>query len=365
MDATDFQAAGLYDPAAPGAADRLAFLRWLAARGVTIEQMVRADRAHELISLAGDLTLRPGPRLTLLEVARRSGVAPARIEALRLAYGLPPDGADTPAFTDAEAEVFAAAAVGTELFGEPAMLRMARVVGSSLARIAEAAVATYRARLEGPLRESGGSELAFAQAALRAAESTGAVQAMLDGLLRVHLETAIRRFRSARLPESADTARFSVGFVDLVGFTTLARRMTIRELAAVVDRFEEATHDVATARRGRVVKLIGDEVMFVAPDAAAACDIALALVEQFAGDAQVTPRGGLAAGELLVRGGDYYGPVVNLAARLAGIAVPREILVDTEVADGAAGAPFRFEPAGRRMLRGFDEPVRLLSVTRA
>jgi adenylate cyclase len=113
------------------------------------------------------------------------------------------------------------------------------------------------------------------------------------------------------------------------------------------------------------VKLVGDEAMFVAPDAVAGCDIALAMVEQFRGDPVVTPRGGLGTGELLTRGGDYYGPTVNLAARLVDVAVPGELLVTADVAAEAAGGALRFEPAGRRLLKGFDEPVTTLSVERA
>jgi adenylate cyclase len=113
------------------------------------------------------------------------------------------------------------------------------------------------------------------------------------------------------------------------------------------------------------VKLIGDEVMFVARDAAAACDTALALFEHFASDTSVTPRGALATGELATSGGDYYGPIVNLAARVAQLAVPHELLVTPEVVAHAPAPGLRFEPAGKRMLKGFDEPVALLTVERA
>jgi len=112
------------------------------------------------------------------------------------------------------------------------------------------------------------------------------------------------------------------------------------------------------------VKLIGDEVMFVVRDPAAACEVALTLVDRFANDPAVTPRGGLAWGDILYRGGDYYGPTVNLAARVAQIAVPGELLVTTDVAAHADGDAVHFEPAGKRMLKGFDEPVPLLAVTR-
>jgi adenylate cyclase len=141
--------------------------------------------------------------------------------------------------------------------------------------------------------------------------------------------------------------------------------MTSRELGEIIDRFEESAHDIVTARDGRLVKLIGDEVMFVSVDASAACDTALTLLERFAGDPTIAPRGALASGQLLYRGGDYYGPIVNLAARLADLAVPHELLVTREVAAQVAGETLRFEPAGKRMLKGFDEPAVVLTVGRA
>ena len=60
MTPAGFEAAGLYDPAAPAAADRLALLQWLAAQGATLAQMVEAHRHGSLTGLAGDLMLRPG-----------------------------------------------------------------------------------------------------------------------------------------------------------------------------------------------------------------------------------------------------------------------------------------------------------------
>ena len=118
------------------------------------------------------------------------------------------------------------------------------------------------------------------------------VPAILQSVFRSHLEESIRRFRLAREGRSIDTFRLAVGFVDLVGFTSISRRMEPRELTDTMERFESTAHEVATANCGHVVKLIGDEVMFVAIDVAAACEIALTHVERFANDPAVTPRGG-------------------------------------------------------------------------
>jgi adenylate cyclase len=363
MTVDDFAAAGLYDSGAPNAAERLELLEWLAACGATLDQMVEAHRESRLLQLAGRLASRPGPYLTNREVAERLGMSTEQVDAFRLAFGLPPITPDTPSFSETEARLFGQFAVGVELFGERAMRRLATVIGSSLARIGEAMVSTNRESRLSALARAGSSELTYAQAALRALQTANAPTAMMQGLLPIHLELAGDRLRRGRQSTTAETTRAAIGFVDLVGFTSLSRRLSPAELGAVVERFEEVSHEVTTARHGRVVKFIGDEVMFVTSEPARACDIALTLIEQFAGDHAVTPRGAVAAGDLLDRGGDYYGPIVNLAARLAELAVPREVLVSREVAE-RAGTGLRFEPAGRRLLRGFDEPVSILSVAR-
>ena len=360
MTPAGFEAAGLYDPAAPAAADRLALLQWLAAQGATLAQMVEAHRHGSLTGLAGDLMLRPGERLTLAEVAAAAGMSPARIESIRLAAGFPPVDPDEKLFSREDADTFASFVTGDAFFGEPAMLHFIRVVGSSLARIAEAALALFLANVERPIVERHAGELALAQANLQAIRSLDTIPNGVRSMFRSHMETAIRRFRAAR-PErvTLDTVRVTIGFVDLVGYTRLTQQLDVRALGALVQRFEALASDAVAARDGRVVKLIGDAVMFVAVDAGAACDIALTLVERFADDPSVTPRGGLASGTVLLRGGDYYGPVVNLASRIAELAVPREILVTAEVVERAGTGRFHFEPAGRRILKGFDAPVGL------
>ena len=364
MDEAEFEAAGLYDPKAPNAAERLEALRWLAAQGATIEQMMDARRRGVQLGAAGDRALRPTPTLTAEDVAARIGVAAEQVRAITLAAGLRPGSADERMFTETEAETFRALIAGAAFLGPAATKRLARIAGSCMAQIAEAVLALYLVAAEAPLRAANASELTFAQANLRAIRSLDALDFVLPVLFRAHLATAIRRQRSAQPEQSVDTLDLTVGFVDLVSFTTLSGRMSNRELDEVIDRFEESAHDVVAACDGRLVKLIGDEMMFVCVDASAACDIALTIIERFEGDQAVRPRGALASGELLFRSGDYYGPIVNLAARLADLAVPHEILVTPEVAERAAAPELRFAPAGRRMLKGFDEPAAVLTVER-
>src|SRR5262249_2332868 len=212
---------------------------------------------------------------------------------IRVAAGLPPADPDEPRFSPEDARGFATFAAGAQLFGEQPVSRFVRVMGSSLARVAEAALSLFRVHLQAPFVAAGGSELALAQANLGATEMLSSLPPSLTGLLRGHLETPVRRPH-----RTAPTGPFPGRFGRLVGFPPLSSQLSASELAALVERFEDTAHDVVTARDGRVVKLIGDEVMFVVVDPSAACDIALTLVERLCCDSTAIPRGGIAYGEM-------------------------------------------------------------------
>lgn len=368
MSASDYQAAGLYDPDAENAADRLALLDWLAGRGFTLDEMKAAHAAHRLTAMAGDGVIRPGELFSLEEVAERADVSVEEIERIRRAVGLPAVTTDEAVFSIADAEAFKGFQFATQVMGEGPVLEFTRVLGSSLARVAESAVWLFLENVEAPLVGSQAGQLALAKANLEATELLVSVPRAMDPIFRFHIQEAIRRSRQARVGVSSyDSAHLAVGFIDLVGYTPVAQQLTARELTQLVAQFEGLAHDVITANDGRLVKLIGDEVMFVAVDPVAACQIAATLMARYLSDTEVTPRGGLAVGELLTRGGDYYGPVVNVASRIADLAVPNELLVTNELRDEVSRTSdaFQFDAAGRRMLKGFDEPVELFSLSRA
>jgi adenylate cyclase len=123
----------------------------------------------------------------------------------------------------------------------------------------------------------------------------------------------------------------AVGFADMVGFTLLSQHLSDPELAAVVRRFEELSHDIVTGLGGRVVKMIGDEVMFVVESVADAARIGLDLADAYADDELLSDvRVGLALGPVLLREGDYFGTTVNLAHRIVNIGNPGTVLVSNE-----------------------------------
>jgi class 3 adenylate cyclase len=144
----------------------------------------------------------------------------------------------------------------------------------------------------------------------------------LAPVFRHHLRQAIARQRVTQTGVTRrELARLTIGFLDLVGSTSLQSQLDPAEPAAQVTRFETRAFDVTSAGGGRLVKFIGNEIMVAALDLIAGCRIVPDLVEAFTDDGTQT-RGGLVFGEVLFRHGDYYGPVVNLAARLVDAAIP-------------------------------------------
>ena len=126
----------------------------------------------------------------------------------------------------------------------------------------------------------------------------------------------------------------AVGFADLVSYTSLSRRLNERTLAKLVQRFEAKCAEIISVGGGRLVKTIGDEVLYVAETPQAGAQIALSLSQELAAD-ELFPqtRGAVVWGRLLSRLGDIYGPTVNLAARLTSLAEPGMVLTDAVTAN--------------------------------
>jgi len=192
-------------------------------------------------------------------------------------------------------------------------------------------------------------------AAAKLADIADDLEPLLIYAWRRHLSAAISRMVTDAEPiEDQPGVVRSVGFADLVSFTRLVRRLSERELARVVQRFEALASDVVTAHGGRVIKTVGDEVLFVAIGAAPAAAIALDLVEAMTED-DVLPdvRVGMASGRVISRLGDVFGTTVNRASRLTAVARPRTVLVDDATAASLVSTSgFEMSALRRRTLRG-------------
>ena len=361
----ELRAAGVYDPASEDAAERLELIRWLEQLGFGLDEMRAAAAYDGLSRIAGDHRIVPGERMTRAEAIRRSGLDPGEFDRFSTAFGFVPIVGAPDAeigYTAEEVAALTGASHFAAMFTPAEALSMVRVIGSSLARMAEAAVSLFLVDVEDPHLSAGEGDLALARKVYEAVGLLDGLLTRLDPILRRHVMQAIERSRQASVGVERRQHRYAVGFVDLVGFTELSAAMATSELMDFIRDFEARTYDIVLRAGARVVKLIGDEVMFVTVDADAACRAASALMEGFTVvDERVVPRGGVAFGDVLVRGGDYYGPVVNLASRLVGEAVPEEVLVTADVERQARDTIF--EAAGRRMVKGFPGPIRVYALT--
>ncbi|MCB0871658.1 MAG: adenylate/guanylate cyclase domain-containing protein, partial [Solirubrobacterales bacterium] len=165
------------------------------------------------------------------------------------------------------------------------------------------------------------------------------VEAVQAYAWRRHLLNAASRFLIS--PEYAEeSAPMAVGFADIVGYTRQSRSLRTNELTRLVDDFEAESLSIITELRGRIVKTIGDEVMYAADDPADAVEIALQLAERHEHDESFPElRVGVAWGDVVAHWGDVFGPSVNVAARLTSLARPGKVLIDRELADSVRDNP--------------------------
>ena len=330
------------------------FLRSL---GATDDEIADAEAHGSLAALAGDAILGEGLDLTVADLAARAGTDAERARTIWQLLGVRVS--DGPAFSERDAR-FTHDAVQLGLV-DPGGDELLRVLGSSLARVADAAVSLYVQTIEPTYRTPEVDILAWAEGLAATAAAALQLSDSLGAVFVHHLRQAIAVQRRAQIGGTERAVfRLAVGFVDLVGFTSLSQHLLPADLLALIGRFEARAFEVATECNGRIVKHIGDEIMFAALDADSGCTMAAELMKAF-GTEGLEPRGGLVFGDVISRLGDYYGPVVNLASRLADTAIPNELLVDAATA--AAAVRFTFAPAGRRLLKGFDEPVEVHSLS--
>ena len=141
---------------------------------------------------------------------------------------------------------------------------------------------------------------------LAAADLLDELDALVVYLLNRHLADSARRLADDH-GAAGEGAPLCVGFADQVGYTRLSQSLDERQLASLVEQFETVASDAVVAHGGRVVKMIGDEVMFAAAPAAA-IEIGLTLADAFGGDDLPEVRVGLACGRVVIRAGDVFGP---------------------------------------------------------
>jgi adenylate cyclase len=240
-------------------------------------------------------------------------------------------------------------------------VRLTRAVGRTLARLADWQVGTLVPRVE-ELEHGEQATGSRIGSALRLAEQVGEpFEALLIYSWRRHLAAAVGRIEAlGAADEDLHTTEVTVGFADLVSFTALSNELDDDRIGDLVEIFESRCADVVAARHGRVIKTLGDSVLFVSEDPVRAMEIALSIVEVIGNDKRLPDvRIGLATGSVVTRLGDVFGPPVNMAARLTGVARRNRVITDPDTAALLPAERYDTRPLPPRPLRGFGvvEPV--------
>ncbi len=283
------------------------------------------DRVASLYRIVG---LDP-PGYRREDVARLTGIAHERSVKWWRAMGFPEVPEDIPAFADVDIQMLRrlGAVSDAGMVDDESILRLARLLGASFSRIAEAQmVAVEQIVADAALATTDMSDSERADAIAGALDES--VLDMLEGSLiyvwRRHLLAALGQ----RLETEDTAAECAVGFADLCGFTKLSQRVSPHQLANLVDKFEEIAFDVVSSYGGRTIKLIGDEVMFVADSLPIAVDIGLDIADRVDTIRDLPAiHTGIASGPTVAVGGDVFGPPANLASRLTTIARPGTIVI--------------------------------------
>ena len=317
-------------------------------------------------------------RLTSAEVAAACGLTESDARRFWRALGLP-DAGEEAGYTEADLAAIAALKSAVENAGLNlgAAVRLARAVGQNVARMSEWQVAAIASRSEGPGRRRDDSGLEGSSSRLRAGhppselcraetlrithEIAVALEQVLVHAWRRHLDAALTRLDTGPDEDAAeDYIPVTVGFADLVAFSALSNDLDPDRLGELVEIFEARCADVIAANDGRMIKTLGDSVLFYAHDAEDALAIAHGIIDVIGRDPRLPDVSlGLASGDVISRLGDVFGPPVNLAARLTALARRNRVLVDENTVAQLTPGRYDVRRLTARPVRGFGlvEPI--------
>jgi adenylate cyclase len=302
------------------------------------------------------------PVYSAAEVAAESGVTIDQARRLWRALGFPDRGQEV-AFTQADADAVSTlhGQVQDGLIDFDMAVTLTRAVGQTMARLADWEVATLVHRVQ----EMEAGEEATGSRATTGLHLVNHMNEPFEKLLvyvwRRHLAAAVARVEALAADDSdLATTQMTVGFADIVGFTELSNALPHSRIGDLVEIFESRCADVVAAQHGRVIKALGDAVMFVNDDPIRAFDTAEGVIAVVGRDPRMPDvRVGLASGDVVMRLGDVFGPPVNLAARMTAVARRNRVIVDQATADLLPQDQFETRRLPARPVHGFGllEPV--------
>lgn len=306
--------------------------------------------------------LRSKPQFNALEVAEESGVTVEDTRRLWRALGFP-EFTGEKAYTAADVEAVSTlmSFVDAGAVDFDTAVNLTRGVGQTMARLADWEVSTLVSRVEEMEagEEATGSRIG---SALRLIDEVNPpFERLLVYAWRRHLAAAVGRIEAmGAKDEDLHTIDVTVGFADLVSFTALSNTLDRDEIGDLVEVFESRCQDVVARYAGRIIKSLGDSVLFVTNTAEESVGVAEGIINVIGRDSKMPDvRLGLASGPVILRLGDIFGPPVNMAARLTQVARRNRLIVDQNTADLLPPGEWEHRRLPARPVRGFGlvEPV--------
>jgi class 3 adenylate cyclase/DNA-binding transcriptional MerR regulator len=363
-----YRAGGLLDPDGDGRFDgrdllRLQFIKGHAQQGLSFEEIADAVRSAPN-SLERRLFRNPSAS-NVEKAAQVMGMTKDQLSSLRTALGFSPE--DTLDEEDIEGLAAGAGLISAGLPWE-GILEGARVYADSLRRLALANANMTHRYFCIPFREQGLSEEEINERLGEAINMLApASERLVNHLLLDYMREALIDHSISHLVPQSDlppgAERATIVFADLALFSTLADLEGDEAAFELIDRTDSAIRGLLVRHEGRLVKQIGDEFMLMFVDEVNAVRFASDLQSHLGRqERQAAARIGMHSGTVLFRLGDYYGRAVNVASRIASMAMPNSILITEPIAKAAADEGIKVEEIGVRSLRGMDDPVGLYRV---
>lgn len=351
--------------------ERARLIDYLLRHGISREEVREAARTNQLPLLVLSQTLASKTTLTRTQMARRSGVPVKLVDQVTRALGVASSHEDEALYS--QREVHAIRLIGSlrSVYSDEDLVEVASVVGRAIHEIAEATLELFRRRFAKPFAEAGASELEMMLRLATVIDLTVPTTGpMLELVLRRQLEVTSRSEAVIQLERAGSSLNgqieLSVGFADIVGFTEASTRMNALEVSQLAARLLRTAEEVFPRHGARLVKTIGDAVMFTAPDPLSAAAAAGNLVRMWKTADGPDLRVGIAHGPMLRAYADYFGRTVNVASRLSDSAPSGRIYLlkpDTAVRDASwKSRKLHAQDAGMKSLRGIDGKVPVLEL---
>jgi adenylate cyclase len=251
--------------------------------------------------------------------------------------------------------------------------RLLRVYGDALRRIAEVEADWWHRYVVLPSLASGMTEVEMHEATLEfGVELEPLLERALLAIYHAHQEHTWVENLIGEIEDALDRTGLrsrlirppAICFLDITGYTRLTEERGDEAAAELAARLTPLVQRPAERHDGKVVKWLGDGVMFHFREPTGAVVAALEMVDAISAAGLPPAHVGLDTGPVVFQGGDYFGRTVNLAARIGERAAPGQVLVTQEIVDRVATDGLAFEPIGAVELKGVSEPLLLHAVTR-